>query len=199
MTRQDIADLATALAEVNRWLFGPLLRGTLVTVVLALVTLGAGGVAERTGDRLQIALPLLALGCAAANGDARDFAVRFGAMFVAVHAVKRAGGEAAWNARPWGGSLGMPSAHTSAAVMGASRLAADCVARNPVAQAAALIGAGFVGTSRVEAGAHTIWQVLAGALAGLVFDRARPGRLLRTLRAALRGGQPFSRSTRPAR
>lgn len=93
-------------------------------------------------------------------------------MFLIAHGVKQASGDADYNRRPNGGAQGMPSAHTSTAVLGASRLARDCVSGNPIVQTVTLLSAGFVGTSRVDAGAHDIWQVLAGAILGLICDRA---------------------------
>ena len=86
------------------------LRGFLVTGVLSLVlAIGAGRV-EKTGNDLQVALPLLAWGCAAANGDAVEYLGRYLVMLGSVHAAKWAFGDAAFNRRPRGDSFGMPSA-----------------------------------------------------------------------------------------
>jgi hypothetical protein len=54
-------------------------------------------------------------------------------------------------------------------------MVSDCLAGQPVAQAVSVLAAGFVGASRIEAGAHDIWQVLAGIVLGLVCDRAFRG------------------------
>ena len=148
------------------------LRGFLVTGVLSLVlAIGAGRV-EKTGNDLQVALPLLAWGCAAANGDAVEYLGRYLVMLGSVHAAKWAFGDAAFNRRPRGDSFGMPSAHTATAALGASRLAGDCLAGNPVAAAVSVLAAGFVGGSRIAAGAHDLLQVLIGAAVGLLADRA---------------------------
>jgi membrane-associated phospholipid phosphatase len=152
--------------------FSASLRGVTVLSVIVGITWAAGGNAEKTGDNLQIALPLLAWGCAAVNGDGVEYLGRYAVMFLTAHGMKRAFGDADFNQRPDGGSHGMPSAHTSTAVLGTSRLISDCVSGNPVVQSVAVLGAGFVGASRIDTGAHTIWQVLSGAILGLACDRA---------------------------
>ena len=147
-------------------------RAVIIPAVLALTVALTPPVAERYGDRLQIALPILALGCSAITGEAAEFAVRYGVMFLGAHATKRSLGDAPMNVRPHGGLQGMPSAHTSTAVLGASALVSDCLKGSPVAQGAVLLAAGFTGASRIESRSHTIWQVLAGAIWGWVCDRA---------------------------
>lgn len=74
-------------------------------------------------------------------------------------------------------AAGMPSAHTSTAVLGASPLAHGCLAGHPLAQGAVILGAGVVGVSRVETGWHSTAQVIWGAVLGWVCDRARRVRL----------------------
>ena len=165
--RQTGGDLAQFWQKL--WSVG--LRGFLVTGVLSLVLAFGAGRIEKTGDDLQVALPLLAWGCAAANGDAVEYLGRYLVMLGSVHTAKWAFGDAAFNRRPNGGSFGMPSAHTSTAVLGASRLAGECLAGNPVAAAVAVLAAGFVGGSRIVAGKHDLWQVLIGAAVGLLADR----------------------------
>lgn len=160
------------LWNLIRQVFSASLRGFTVLAVIVGITWAAGGKSEKTGDNLQIALPLLAWGCAAANGDGAEYLGRYLVMFFAAHGMKRVSGAAEFNQRPDGGSHGMPSAHTSTAVLGASRLVGDCVGGNPIVQSVVVLGAGFVGASRIDAGAHTIWQVLSGAILGLVCDRA---------------------------
>ena len=164
--------LSTMLWHLLRQAFSATFRGLVVVSVILSVAWAAGGDAEKTGDNLQIALPLLAWGCAAANGDGAEYLGRYLVMFGAAHGMKQAFGDAAFNQRPGGGSQGMPSAHTSTAVLGASRLISDCVGNNLIVQAVVTLAAGFVGASRIDAGAHTIWQVLYGAILGLVCDRA---------------------------
>ena len=153
---------------------------------LALTIAMTPPVAERYGDRFQIALPVLALTCSALTGEAQEFAVRYAVMFLTVHGTKRALGDTRVNDRPHGGSEGMPSAHTATAVLGASALVHDCLKGSPLAQGAVLLAAGFTGASRIEASAHTIWQVLVGAVWGWACDRAlrRPSRA----RAAVASG-----------
>lgn len=157
---------------VSRW------RMWLVVALLGLTVLAGPRMPERIGDRLQVALPLAGWGCAAVNGQAGEYAVRFVAMWLATHGTKHGLGQAAMNIRPNGGDLGFPSGHTSASVFGASSLVQDCVTGNPVVQGVVILSAAFVGASRIEAEKHTIWQVLAGALYGWVGDRAlrRPSR-----------------------
>ncbi len=157
---------------ILRWLFEARRRAITVLVVLALALAATPRNAERWGDTLQVALPLLAWGCEAAQGRAGEYFLRYAVMFFAVHGSKIGLGESPVNLRPDGGGKGMPSAHTSTAVLGASSLAHDCLRGHPVAQAAAVIGAAFTGSSRIEAGKHDIWQVLMGALLGLGCDRA---------------------------
>lgn len=159
------------LAQFWQKLWSVGLRGFLVTGVLSLVLAFGAGRIEKTGDDLQVALPLLAWGCAAANGDAVEYLGRYLVMLGSVHSAKWAFGDAVFNRRPNGGSFGMPSAHTSTAVLGASRLAGECLAGNPVAAAVAVLAAGFVGGSRIVPGKHDLWQVLIGAAVGLLADR----------------------------
>lgn len=149
-----------------------LVRVQVIIALLAGVVVVTEPRADRYGDNLQIALPLLALLCEANANRGAEFLLRYGVMFTAAHASKRALGDADINQRPNGGGHGFPSAHTSTAVLGASALVHGCLRANPIAQAVVLVGAGFVGSSRIEAGAHDIWQVLAGALLGLTCDRA---------------------------
>lgn len=164
-------------------------RAVAIPAALAFVLAVTPPVAERYGDRLQIALPVLALTCSALTGEAPEFALRYGVMFLTVHGTKRALGDAAVNKRPHGGSEGMPSAHTSTAVLGASALVHDCLKGSPVAQGTVLLAAGFTGASRIEVGAHSIWQVLVGAIWGWVCDRAlrRPSPARRAVARAILG------------
>ncbi|MFN0114053.1 MAG: phosphatase PAP2 family protein [Paracoccaceae bacterium] len=168
----------------------PRLASPRAVVVLAILALALATVRpnpERYGDRLQVALPLLALGCSAVTGGAGEFALRYAGMFLTVHGLKGGLGQTAINERPNGGYRGMPSAHTSTAVLGASALVHDCLRGSPLAQGAVLVAAGFTGASRIGAGAHDIWQVLIGALIGWAWDRAlrRPSRARDTVRSAL--------------
>ncbi|WP_428926455.1 phosphatase PAP2 family protein [Marinibacterium sp. SX1] len=122
--------------------------------------------AERTGDRLQVVLPVLGLACAAASGRGMTYIGRYILLEAAIKTPKFALGDLAVNRRPNGGSKGFPSGHTAAATFGAVGLTQTCLAGNAPAQGVALLAAGATGASRVEAGAHTTLQVVAGALIG---------------------------------
>jgi len=146
-------------------------RVHLVLAALALAVLTSAPVARSYGDRLQIALPLIAWACAAKNRAGTEFAIRFMGMMVLAHGTKAAFGEARINQRPGGGDKGFPSAHTSAATIGASSLVHDCIASHPVGKALVVLAAAFVGGTRIDAGKHDVWQVLAGGLLGWGSDR----------------------------
>ncbi|MCX7646220.1 MAG: hypothetical protein N2Z62_13135, partial [Rhodobacteraceae bacterium] len=135
-------------------LFSPRRRAAVVVAGLVLCLAVTERDAERYGDSLQVALPLIAWGCAAANGRGPEFFLRYAAMFAAAHGSKAGLAEAEVNRRPDGGGRGMPSAHTSTAVLGASSLVHDCVQGNPAVQAAVILSAAFVGGSRIEAQRH---------------------------------------------
>lgn len=147
-------------------------RAIVVIALLALTVATAPRAVERYGDRLQVALPMIAWGCEALNGHAAEYFLRYAVMFTVAHGTKDALGQASINMRPSGSDQGMPSAHTSTAVLGASSLLHECVAGQPIVQGVVLLAAGFTGASRISAGKHDIWQVLAGAILGWVCDRA---------------------------
>lgn len=146
-------------------------RVHLVVAALALCIMVCEPQVRRYGDRLQVVLPMVAWACAAAEGRGKELALRFAGVFVAAHATKRLLGDAPMNLRPGGGDHGFPSAHTAAAAFGASALVHDCIAGHPVARALVVISAAFVGGSRIEVGAHDLWQVLAGGFLGWGGDR----------------------------
>jgi lipid A oxidase len=139
--------------------------------LLAVVLLFPASV-ERYGDRLQVALPMIAWGCAATSGDGRELFIRFAAMFTIMHSSKIALGDAPINQRPNGGTKGFPSGHTAAAAFGASSLVNDCLTKNPVARTIVIFAAAFVGGSRIAVDKHDIWQVFAGGALGVAADRA---------------------------
>jgi len=140
------------------------------------------------GTNMQIALPLLAWGCEAINGNSAEYFLRFGVMFATLRASKYGLGDSSINQRPNGGSEGFPSGHTATAAFGASSLAQTCLKAHPFGQGAVLIAAAFTGTSRVTSGWHDIWQTLAGAVLGWGADRAfrRPGPFRRRLQRLFR-------------
>lgn len=127
---------------------------------------------ESLGTTYQIALPLIALGCSLANGDAPELVLRYGVQLAAVHIPKNLLGDMAINQRPRGGNQGFPSGHTATAALGASYLVHECINGNPWMQGLAVLTAGFVGASRADVGAHTAWQVFWGALFGWLSERA---------------------------
>jgi len=170
------------------WLrFWPLRRVHTILLGLVLTVAISAPTAERYGDNLKVALPLLALGCQMVDGRGAEFALRYVVMFSAAHLTKRGLGAAEINQRPDGGSRGMPSAHTSTAALGASAIISDCLRNTPVVKGLVLISAAFVGASRIDSGRHDIWQVLWGALLGWGSDRAfrREGPARRRLKAGL--------------
>ena len=165
------------------------LRGVVVIGIVALVVATSERDQEIIGDNLQVALPLIALGCEVANGSGVEYFGRYLVMFTGLRTTKVALGDNPINIRPHGGGQGFPSGHTATAAFGAGSLVGTCLKTNPVAQTVAILAAGFTGASRIEARAHDIWQVMAGAVWGLIcnfaFRRAGPGR--RAIRAGLRG------------
>lgn len=165
-------------------------RNPLVALALVATVLLTPPKAELYGDNLQIALPLAGLGCAVAGGGGGEYFLRFLGLWLTTHATKRLGGDAAFNIRPHGGGAGFPSAHTTAAVFGASSLVHNCVTNAPLLRIAIVLAAGFTGASRMEARAHDIWQVLGGAVLALGFERAlrRPGPARRAARRLLAQG-----------
>ena len=140
------------------------LRGMLVFVIV--VVLVTGRDPEKLGDSFQIALPVLALGCALADGSAVRLVGRFVLLEVFVRTPKLTLGRHPINLRPNGGDQGFPSGHTAEAVFGTTALVQSCLKNAPSAQALAILAGGFVGASRIEAGKHNIWHVLAGAIVG---------------------------------
>lgn len=181
---QDVVSRAggsdRAAPRASRWSLGPmflrLMRhfGLVMMLGVVMVCLSFGGArnAEKIGDNLQIALPLTGLACAAAEGRGVQYFGRFLLLEVGIHSGKNLLGDHPINIRPSGGDRGFPSGHTSAAAFGATALVQGCLKSNKTAQAATVIAAGFVGTSRIEHGAHTALQVVAGAILGFVVQAA---------------------------
>lgn len=146
-------------------------RAIAVMAVLCLTVILSDNRAEKYGDQFQIVLPLTGLACAVATGQGGSYFLRYWGMWFTMHGTKRALGEAEVNARPRGGYEGFPSGHTSSAAFGASFLVFDCLRNAPVAQTAVILTAGFTGASRMEANAHDIWQVFAGILLAIAWER----------------------------
>ncbi len=178
------------------------LRGVVVVGLIALTVLATEPKQSRIGDNLQIALPIIALGCEVANGSGVEYFGRYLVMFTGLRTSKVALGDNPINIRPHGGGQGFPSGHTATATFGAGSLVGTCLKSNPVAQTVAILAAGFTGASRIEARAHDITQVMAGAVWGLIcnfaFRRAGPGR--RVIAAGLcRTGRGIARAGRAIR
>jgi len=132
----------------------------------------AGDSFTKTGDVLQIALPAVALVCAAQKHDFGPAALRLVGQEIAVQASKHALGNATINQRPNGRTHGFPSGHTAAAFYGASYLSRQCM-HTKGGKILAFGLAALVGASRVDGDNHTVGQVLAGALVGVAFDRVK--------------------------
>lgn len=160
-----MAEKRGLVEPLRRW------RNPLILAVLALTVLLTEPLAERYGDRFQVVLPVLTLGCTFLTGGTGEYVLRFLVLEAAVHGTKAALADAPLNQRPRGGLEGFPSGHTAAATFGASALVHDCIAGSPVTKAAVILSAGFTGASRIEARAHNIWQVLAGVLVGWLVER----------------------------
>lgn len=156
---------------IHRW------RSVIVATFLVLSLLATERRAEPYGDTLQVVLPVAAWGCSVLTGDAVEYFARYAGMWLTVRATKMLLPEQ-YGSRPNGGREGFPSAHTSSAAFGASYLVYSCL-DSPLLRAGAVFAAGFTGASRIEVGAHDIWQVLAGAIWGVLFERVlrRPGPL----------------------
>ncbi|MEM6637150.1 MAG: phosphatase PAP2 family protein [Pseudomonadota bacterium] len=148
-----------------RRVFGRINLGAFLVVLLVLAAVSRF-VPEKIGDNYQIALPLIGLGCAVAEGQGVRYFGRYLLLETFIKGPKYGLGDAEINKRPNGNDKGFPSGHTAAAAFGATALVQTCLKHSKTAQAAAILGAGFVGASRIEAGKHTIWQVLAGAVIG---------------------------------
>lgn len=141
--------------------------GTIVAMVaIGLIVLTSGRVPERIGDKLQVGLPVAALGCAIAGGDGLRFFGRYLLLEAGIKIPKFALGDTAINQRPNGNLQGFPSGHTAASTFGATALAATCMNQSKLGQGTVLMAAAFTGSSRIESEKHNIWQVLAGAVWG---------------------------------
>lgn len=91
-------------------------RVSLVLGALVFALILGGQTAERYGDRLQVALPLVAYACAVTDRNGSELMARFAAVFFVSHASKRVLGETGINTRPSGGTHGFPSLAISLSV-----------------------------------------------------------------------------------
>lgn len=146
-------------------------RVQIIFAVLGLVAVMAPD-SERTGDRFQVALPILALGCEVVNGSGLEYLGRYAVMFVGVHGTKNALGLNPINHRPKGGLQGFPSGHTATAAFGATSLIQSCITHAPVAQIVVALATAYTGGSRIETRWHSLTQVMAGAVWGIFCSMA---------------------------
>lgn len=141
---------------------------------------GARSANERAGDILQFALPAIAYGLTFHHDD-RPGRLQLLRSVLVTSAITHGLKHTINAQRPGGGNLSFPSGHTSSAFQGAGFIHARYGLR-PAAPA--YFAAAFVGYSRVQARAHNIPDVLAGAALGigasflLTPERHRPGDIL---------------------
>ena len=187
--------MTQAIRRILLLFFAMQRRALTVIVALFLVIAITKPDPEKYGDHLQYALPTLAWACEIADGRGREYFARFLVMEAVLHGSKQGLGRAAINIRPNGGDEGFPSGHTTAAVFGASALVHNCLKNRPVAQMLVITAAGFTGASRIEAGKHDIWQVLAGVFLGWFCERflRDESRLRRRVMRVLSRLNPFAR------
>jgi membrane-associated phospholipid phosphatase len=137
-----------------------------IAVLLVLTVLTTVPDNRRLGSALQVVLPLIALGCAAKRGETVESLGRFVVLQVGIKGPKHLFGDSPISQRPDGGDRGFPSGHTAVATFGAVQIIKHCAALHPATMAAAIMAAAVTGGSRIEAGRHSLWQTLAGAVWG---------------------------------
>lgn len=137
-----------------------------IAVLLVLTVLVTVPDNRRLGSALQVVLPLIALGCAATRGETVDSLGRFVLLQAGIKGPKYLIGERPISRRPDGGDDGFPSGHTAVATFGAVQTIKHCAAIHPATRAATIAAAAFTGGSRIEAGRHSLWQTMAGAVWG---------------------------------
>lgn len=142
------------------------MRAILFVCLAGVIVVTSDRHVERIGDKLQIALPLIGLGCAIGSGSGVQYFGRYLLLEAGIKIPKFTLGDAPINVRPDGGLKGFPSGHTAVSTFGATALAQSCMSQSKVAQGVVLLAAGYVGGSRIESDKHTVWQVMAGALWG---------------------------------
>ena len=138
----------------------------MIVVLLVLTVVATVPDNRRMGSALQVVLPLVALGCAATRGKTVEILSRFVVLQAGVKGSKHLLGESPISLRPDGGTRGFPSGHAAVATFGAVQTIKHCAALHPVTNAAAIAVAAFTGGSRIEAGRHSLWQAMAGAVWG---------------------------------
>jgi membrane-associated phospholipid phosphatase len=122
---------------------------------------------ERSGDILQIALPLTALTATYTLDDAsgrKQLLASYSSTILTTHVLKRV----VRKKRPDGSNrLSFPSGHTSSAFSGAAFLAKRYGWEVGIP---AYLAASFTGYSRVHADRHDWWDVAAGAALAIGFN-----------------------------
>ncbi len=156
----------------NAWLRRAAVGIVAVVTVVVLSPGNASTNVEAVGDRTQVALPVAAAVCSLGRRAFTDTLVRFAGMQAVIQTSKSELGTEPINIRPNGNRNGFPSGHTAAAFFGATALARTCFAESPPGQILVFATAAFTGYSRIEAGKHFLFQVLAGALLGFAGDRS---------------------------
>lgn len=161
--------LQSALRAAGRPLGRLALRtDAVIAVLLILTVLATIPDNRRVGSALQVVLPLIALGCAAARGEVVESLGRFLVLQGGIKGPKYLIGDTEISQRPDGSGNGFPSGHTAVATFGALQMMKHCAALHPVTRAAGVGATAFTGGSRIESGRHTLWQTMAGAVWGWV-------------------------------
>lgn len=137
-----------------------------IVVLLVLTVLATVPDNRRMGSALQVVLPLVALGCAAARGKSIESLGRFVVLQAGLKGTKHLFGDSEISRRPDGGKRGFPSGHTAVATFGAVQVIEHCAPLHPTTRGAALAAAAVTGGTRIEAGRHNLWQTVAGAVWG---------------------------------
>jgi membrane-associated phospholipid phosphatase len=137
-----------------------------IAVLLILTVLATVPDNRRMGSTLQVVLPLIALGCAAARGKSVESLGRFVVLQVGLKGTKHLFGDSEISRRPDGGDRGFPSGHTAVATFGAVQMIEHCAPLHPATRGTALAAAAVTGGSRIEADRHSLWQTIAGAAWG---------------------------------
>jgi len=120
--------------------------------------------AEKTGDILQIALPVSAFASSFIWNEQQmapmQFVKTMGTSFIITHGLKIIINKQ----RPNGGDFSFPSGHTSAAFTGAAFIEKRYGFKYGIPS---YLLASYVGWTRVHANKHDTWDVLGGAIIGI--------------------------------
>jgi len=119
---------------------------------------------EKSGDILQIALPVIAATSTFFYKDGQKGGLQFAKAMVVSIVVTHALKTIINKKRPNGGNYAFPSGHTSAAFTGAAFIEKRYGFKIGIP---AYLLASYVGVTRVNAKKHDYWDVLAGAIVGI--------------------------------